>query len=154
VASVFALGLVVSPAAHAGEIVVFLSSNRPGDLWQGGQGASLSLGFFQVLSFEAEAARGAVKPSDGRITYFTGTVALCAPFVRGFTPYAGVGVGLFHESYGTDTDVGTLRSTAFGIKVRLAELIVLRVEYRRLNLLGSPPLDLTSRLYVGAGIAF
>jgi hypothetical protein len=149
-----ALGGFAPRTAHAGEILVFMSANEPRDIWQNGQGGALSLSFFRVLSFEAEGARGAVEPSDGRITYFTGTAALNAPLFKGFTPYVGVGVGLFRETLDTASDMGTLRTTAFGLKVRVAELLVVRAEYRRFQLSGPPLLELESRLSIGAGIAF
>jgi hypothetical protein len=138
----------------AGEILVFASANEPSDIWQRGQGGALAISFFRVLSFEGEAARGSVKPSDGRITYFTGTAALNAPLFKGFAPYVGVGVGLFRETLGTESDMGTLRATAFGFKMRIAGLLVIRAEYRRFRLSGPPLLELESRLSVGAGIAF
>jgi len=53
----------------------------------------------------------------------------------------------------TDTDTGTLKAVIVGAKVKLG-LVVLKGEYRRITLSGTPLLDMTARISAGAGISF
>ncbi len=139
--------------SHAGEITVFLSQNSPKDVWRSGQGAALTLGLLKVVQFEAEGARVASDTGSARLTYFTSSAALKLPF-KTFTPYAGLGVGLYHESQGDSWKINSLDATFVGAKLRLADLVVLKGEYRWIALHGNPALPLDSRLAVGAGSAF
>ena len=68
--------------------------------------------------------------------------------------YGGVGVGIFRQSLGADTDVGSLRALILGAKMKLGPLVVVRGEYRRLTLSGAPLLPMTARITAGAGISF
>ena len=147
-----ALWAGLASSARAGDATVFAAWPSPGDAWSRGYGAALSSTWFQVVSFEAEAARIPGESSDANMTSFTGS-ALIAPPVGFLTPYGGVGIGLFRQTVGTLTDTGVLRATILGAKVKLG-LLVVRGEYRRLNLSGTPLLPMTSRLSVGAGISF
>ena len=137
----------------AGEITVFVTQNSPRDVWRTGQGAALSLGLLKVVQFEAEGARVAGDAGDARLTYFTTGAALRLP-LKTFTPYAGLGLGLYHQSQGDTWKISSLDATFVGVKLRLAELIVLKGEYRWIALHGKPALPLDSRLALGAGIAF
>jgi hypothetical protein len=145
--------LLVAPAsARAIEATVFVSSASPGDLWGGGYGASLTSTWFRVVTFDAELARQGYETADGRLLSFS-VAAMLAPSFGRFTPYAGLGVGLFRESLGDLSDTGTLTSLIVGGKVRFG-LLVLKAEYRTFNLSGTPLVDLSHRVYAGAGISF
>jgi hypothetical protein len=126
---------------------------RPGDAWERGYGAALSSTWFNVLTFEGEAARIPGTSTDEQMTSFTAS-ALLSPPVGALTPYGGLGVGLFRQTVGDDADTGRLRAYIVGAKVKLGGLVVLKGEYRRLDLSGDPLLPMDSRISFGAGIAF
>jgi hypothetical protein len=156
------IGLLVLATSHAdharaGEITVFVSKDNPTELWGYGHGASLTMRLLRVILFDIEAARNSSQTNPlstaTSMTYFTGSVALALPLTK-FTPYAGVGAGLFHQRRDPDTDLGTLETRIAGVRLRLADLIVLRAEYRRFELSGNPLLFIDNRFSIGAGIAF
>jgi hypothetical protein len=140
------------PAA-AGDVTAFVALPSPGDQWDHGFGAALSSTWFNVVTFEGEAARIPGETTDNGMSSFTAS-ALLSPPVGALTPYGGVGVGLFRQNVGSDSDIGRLRAWIVGAKVKIGGLIVVKAEYRRLELSGNPPLDMDSRISAGAGIAF
>jgi hypothetical protein len=145
--------LAASPLARAGDITAFAARGTPLENWEDGYGAALSTTFLHVLSFEGEAARLPGKVKEDNMTSFTGS-ALLAPPVGFVTPYGGLGVGLFRQSVGGRTDTGRLKAMILGAKLKLGGLLVLKAEYRKFDLSGSPLLALETRLSVGAGISF
>jgi len=148
-----ALGLLGPAAmAKAGDATVFAAWPSPGDVWGRGYGAALSSTWFQVVSFEAEAARIPGATPDGNMTSFTGS-ALLAPPVGFLTPYGGLGIGLFRQTLGNLSDTGVLRASILGAKAKLG-LLVVKVEYRRLSLSGEPLIAIDRRISAGAGISF
>jgi len=147
------LALSLTQRADAGEFTVLWAANQPRADWGSSLGATLSFGLAPVVDLEMEGVRGSSSAGDTRMSYFTGAAALRLP-IRGLTPFAGVGAGVFHQSRDEDWQVGALWATFAGLKVRLAGLITLRGEYRRLNLTNTPFVDLQSRVSVAAGIAF
>jgi hypothetical protein len=148
-----ALGLLALPgAAAAGDATVFAAWPSPGDAWGRGYGATLSSTWFQVVNLEAEAARIPGETPDGNMTSFTGSVLL-APPVGFLTPYGGLGIGLFRQTLGSLSDTGVLRTSILGAKVKLG-LLVLKFEYRKIGLSGTPLIPIDHRLSAGAGISF
>jgi hypothetical protein len=148
-----ALGLLGPAAvARAGDATVFAAWPSPGDAWSRGYGAALSSTWFQVVSFEAEAARIPGETPDGKMTSFTGS-ALLAPPVGFLTPYGGLGIGLFRQTLGPSSDTGIVRASILGAKLKLG-LLVLKVEYRKLALSGTPLIPMNHRVSAGAGISF
>jgi hypothetical protein len=139
--------------ALAGDVTVFATLPSPSETWARGYGAALSSSWFRVLTFEGEAARIPGQSPDWGMTSFT-VSAFLSPPIGGFIPYGGLGIGLFRQNIGDRTDTGRVGVTVFGLKVRIKELLVLRGEYRRLQLSGVPLLAMDSRVSVGAGIAF
>jgi hypothetical protein len=113
----------------------------------------LSSTWFNVVTFEGEAARIPGETTDTGMSSFTAS-ALLSPPVGALTPYGGLGVGLFRQNVGSDSDIGRLKAWIVGAKVKLGGLIVLKAEYRRLDLSGTPLLDMDNRISAGAGIAF
>src|SRR5436190_1190285 len=153
VMAVLILGLLGSASvARAGDATVFVAWPSPGSSWGRGYGAALSSTWFQVVSFEAEAARIPGETPDGNMTSFTGS-ALLAPPIGFLTPYGGLGVGLFRQTLGTLTDTGVVRASILGAMVKVG-LLVLKVEYRKLALSGSPLIPMDHRVSAGAGISF
>jgi len=138
--------------AEAGDAIVFAVWPSPGDVWARGWGAALSSTWFQVVSFEAEAARVPALAPDGNMTSFTGS-AMLAPSIAYLTPYGGLGIGLFRQTLGGLSDTGVLRASMLGAKAKVG-LFVLRVEYRHLSFTGTTLLPIDHRLSAGAGISF
>jgi len=151
----FALALLGGSATPvgAGDVTAFVAIPSPGDRWDHGFGAALSSTWFNMVSFEGEAARIPGETTDAGMSSFTAS-ALLSPPIGVLTPYGGVGVGLFRQNVGSDSDIGRLKAWIVGAKVKLGGLIVLKAEYRRLDLSGTPLLDMDSRISAGAGISF
>ncbi|HYU43248.1 MAG TPA: hypothetical protein VEQ84_13960 [Vicinamibacteria bacterium] len=152
IALILMISMAVPGLARAGDITAFVALPAPTDTWARGYGATLSSTWFQAVNLEAEAARLPGDRTDAAMTSFT-AAALLAPPIGVLTPYGGVGVGLFRQTLGTDTDTGTLKAFILGAKVKLG-LVVLKGEYRRITLSGTPLLNMTARISAGAGISF
>lgn len=148
-----AVCLIPSRSARAGDIVAFVSEGRPGEVWDRGYGAALSLSLFRVVTFEGEAARMPALGMDRAMASFTGS-ALLSPPIGKLTPYAGLGVGLYRQTAGPDSATSALRAWIAGVKLQVGGLIVLKAEYRDYRLSGDPLLFLDSRLSAGVGISF
>lgn len=148
-------GVFVAPArpVAAGDVTAFVAFPSPTDTWGRGYGAAISSTWFRILNFEGEGARLPGDSPDASMTSFTGS-ALLAPPVGIFTPYGGLGIGLFRQSLGTLSDTGVVRALVLGVKVKVGPVLVVKGEYRRLTLSGDPLLEMTHRISAGAGIAF
>ena len=144
--------MAVPGLARAGDITAFVALPAPTDTWARGYGATLSSTWFQAVGLEGEAARIPGDRTDAAMTSFT-AAALLAPPIGKLTPYGGVGVGVFRQTLGTGSDTGTLKAFILGAKIKLG-LVVLKGEYRRITLSGTPLLNMTARISAGAGIAF
>jgi hypothetical protein len=153
VMSAATLAVTPSPPAGAGDVTAFVALPAPAENWTRGYGAALTSTWFKVLTFEGEAARVAGETPEAGMTSFTASAFLSPP-IGGLIPYGGVGVGLFRQTLGSESDLGRLRALVLGVKLRLKDLIVLKGEYRRLELSGDPLLAMDSRVSFGAGIAF
>jgi hypothetical protein len=151
--AVLAASVLVSGPAQAGDVTAFVAIPRPSERWNRGFGAALSSTWFNVVSFEGEAARIPGQTTDTGMSSFTAS-ALLSPPVGFFTPYGGVGVGLFRQTVGTQSDIGRLKAYVVGAKVKLGGLVIVKGEYRRLDLSGTPLIGMTSRLSAGAGLSF
>lgn len=148
------LGVLLAAApSRAGDVTAFVAIPSPTDRWNHGFGAALSSTWFNMVSFEGEAARIPGETMDTGMSSFTAS-ALLSPPVGALTPYGGVGVGLFRQTVGPDSDIGRLKAWIVGAKVKLGGLVVLKAEYRRLDLSGTPLLDMDSRISAGAGLSF
>jgi opacity protein-like surface antigen len=146
--------LAPAPPAHAGDVTAFVALPSPSDRWNHGFGAALSSTWFNLVTFEGEAARIPGESTDTSMSSFTAS-ALLSPPIGALTPYGGIGVGLFRQNIGNfESDTGRLTAWIVGAKVKLGGLIVLKGEYRRLDLSGTPLLDMDNRYSAGAGIAF
>jgi hypothetical protein len=145
-----------APRATAGDLCVFMSTGTPATEWGKGYGAALSSTWFDVIDFEGDAERlsgEALGPwSELAMHSFTASVLLAPPVGR-LVPYGGLGLGLFRQTLGSESDTGRLRAFILGVKLRLG-VVVLKVDYRRIDLTGEPLLDIETRLAVGAGISF
>src|SRR4051812_17723971 len=108
---------LASPAtAAAGDITAFLTYPAPTGLWGRGYGAAISSTWFTAINLEAEAARLPGDSTDIAMTSFTGS-ALLAPPLGFLTPYGGLGIGVFRQTFSNASDTGTLKALVFGLKV-------------------------------------
>lgn len=150
------LGLVgAAPPARAIEITAFLTRNYPTENWNTGLGVDVTLGFLKLGAFGVEATRHRSPDTQRGMTSVTAQAMLVVP-IKKFRLYGGLGSGVFYEGKGVfnDSDFGSLNALFFGAKVRLADLVILKAEYRRIGLSGEPPLAWDQRFSVGGGIAF
>jgi hypothetical protein len=138
--------------AQAGDVTIFAARATPSEFWGTAYGASLSSTWFKVINLEAEAARNPGKLPEEIMTTFTGSAFLALPLGR-LVPYGGPGIGFFRQSRSDRSDNGIVRSFALGAKLKLG-LIVLRGEWRRINLSGEPLIEIDSRIAAGVGIDF
>ena len=107
----------------------------------------------KLICLEAELARQPGQPIDSSMTSFSAT-ALLAPPIGPITPFGGLAVGLFRQSRGSLRDNGTLKAFVLGAKLKIAGLLVLRAEYRAIDLSGEAPLGMDQRFSGGIGISF
>ena len=149
----FGLALSMAVPAGAGDITAFVAVATPREKWSRGYGAALSSTWFKVLTFEGEAARLPGATTDAAMTSFTAS-ALISPPIKELVPYGGVGYGLFRQTKASDSDIGRLRALILGVKTRIKDLIVLKAEYRKLELSGVPLVAVDQRVSLGAGLAF
>ena len=145
------VGLLGAPV-EAGDITLFVTKARPGELWADGYGAALGSTSFRVVTFEAEVARLPGELPETGMTSFGGA-ALLSPPLPLVTPYGGIGVGLYRQTSASESDIGYLKAVIIGAKMTLG-LVVVRADYRKLELSGTPPFEITSRLTAGVGISF
>ena len=152
IALISMISMALPGLVRAGDITAFVALPAPTDTWGRGYGATLSSTWFQAINLEGEAARLPGDRTDAAMTSFT-AAALLAPPIGVLTPYGGVGVGVFRQTLGTTSDTGTLKAFILGAKVKLG-LVVIKGEYRKITLSGTPLLDMTARISAGAGISF
>jgi hypothetical protein len=154
-ASRVGLGLLLGMAAaqaNAGDVTIFGARSTPSENWGTAYGAALSSTWFRVINLEAEAARNPGKVPEEIMTTFTGSAFLALPLGR-LVPYGGPGVGFFRQSRSDRSDTGFIKSFAVGAKLKLGVILV-RGEWRRINLSGDPLLEIDSRIAAGVGIDF
>jgi len=151
-AALIACGALAGAPARAGDVTAFVTFPSPSGLWTRGYGAALTSTWFHIVGLEAEAARLPLETAEGTMTSFSGS-ALLAPPLGPFTPYGGLGIGVFRQSLGAVSDTGFLHSFILGLKVKLG-LLVIRGDYRSLRLGDDVLLPMDKRYSVGAGISF
>lgn len=145
-------GAATAPAA-AGDLTAFAAFATPGDNWDTGYGAALCFGILPFVNLEAEAARVPGALQDSSMTSFTGS-ALLSPPTGNVSIYGGLGVGYYRQSIGALEESNVLTAFVVGLKAKVGGALVVRGEYRKLKLSGTPLADMDSRFAVGAGIAF
>ena len=147
--------LLACPSAQATETTLFLSYSTPTNIWGWGVGGDLSFSFLKFGMFGVEGAHQRSPAFQTPINYLTVQALLVLP-VRKLRLYGGVGAGLFYESASavTQSDFGSLSALILGAKLKVHDILVLKVEYRRYGLTGEPPLALQQRFSMGAGLVF
>lgn len=142
-----------APGARAAEATAFLSLATPGDKWASGGGAAFAIGFFHILSFEAEGAYLPGELQGQKLLSLTGS-AFLAPSFGKLTPYAGFGRGVAREETGVKSDSFVIHTLALGAKLHVAPLVLIKAEYRRITLPDDALIALDNRYSVGAGLSF
>lgn len=146
------LCVCAAPAARAGDVTIFAARATPSENWGTAYGAALSSTWFRVINLETEAARNPGTLPEDIMTTFTGSAFLALPIGR-LVPYGGPGVGFFRQSRSDRNDTGWVKTFAVGAKLKLG-VILLRGEWRRINLSGEPLIEIDSRIAAGVGIDF
>ena len=139
-------------AARAGDVTAFVTLPSPDVSWSRGFGAALTTTFFGVTALEFEAARVPLDTATGTMTSFTANALAQIP-IGALIPYVGVGFGVYRQSISDLGQTSTVGTFVAGAKLKLG-LLVVRGDYRRLNLHGDPLLPMDSRVTLGAGISF
>ncbi len=141
-----------APTVRAGDLTVFVGAPSPADNWGRAYGGTLSSTWFTALALEGELARYPEEHELGSMTTLTGA-ALLAPSLGVVTPYGGLGIGLYRQSFGNDAENGVVRALIVGVKAQVG-LAVVKAEFRSITLSGTPLIDLERRFSLGAGITF
>src|SRR4249919_3759609 len=128
---------LLPPPARALEAVVFASGASPEVVWSRGYGATVGFGFLKLAAFEVEVARQPGAALQSGMISLTGA-ALFAPSFGPFVPFIGIGAGFQREEDAVTSDYGTHSAFIVGGKIKLAGILVLRAEWRRLGLAGTP----------------
>jgi hypothetical protein len=148
------LGIALLPAPARGlEATVFISGASPEVLWNRGYGATVGFGFLKLAAFEVEVAKQPGAIVDNGMISLTGA-ALFAPSFGPFVPFIGIGAGFQREETAVTSDYGTHSAFIVGGKIKLAGILVLRAEWRRLGLAGTPLLQFDDRFAGGIGLSF
>jgi hypothetical protein len=142
-----------TPVARAAEATAFLALATPGDRWAGGGGAAFAIGFFQVLSFEAEGAYIPGELQGQKLLSLTGS-AFLAPSFGKLTPFVGFGRGIAREETPLASDDSSIHSFSLGAKLHVAPLILIKAEYRKITLPEDALIPMDHRYSLGAGISF
>ncbi len=151
-----AVGLSLGcPSAQAVEATLFITKSTPTENWGWGVGGDLSFSFLKLAMFGVEGAHQRNPTFQTPINYLTVQALLVLP-VRKLRLYGGLGAGLFNEgaSAAGDSDFGSLTALILGLKLKIEDILILKVEYRRYGLTGDPPLALQQRISFGAGVTF
>ena len=147
------LGAAGTAPAEAGDLTAFAAFAQPGDNWNTGYGAALCWGILPFVSIEGEAARVPGAVEDSSMTSFAGS-AFFSPPTGNVTLYGGLGVGYYRQHVGVIENSGFLTAFILGVKAKVGGVLVVKGEYRKLKLSGSPLADMDSRFSAGAGISF
>ncbi len=151
---VLLLALTVIPAPARGlEAVVFISGASPEIVWSRGYGGMVGFGLLKLAAFEVEVARQPGAVAESAMISLTGA-ALLAPSFGAFVPFIGIGAGVQREESASTSDHGTHSALIVGAKVKLAGVLVIRVEWRKLGLAGTPLLPFDDRFSGGVGVSF
>jgi hypothetical protein len=93
-------------------------------------------------------------PAPGLRT-FLGNVLLQTPFpIAGFQPYGMVGTGVYRETLDTHRETSWAFHSGVGVKRRIFGPLMVRFDYRVLNLRGEPLHSKVHRVYTGVHLAF
>ena len=86
------VAVIPAASARAGDVTAFVALPAPAENWSRGYGAALTSTWFNVLTFEGEAARVAGETPEAGMTSFTAR-DLLSPALGSIGRMAGRGVG-------------------------------------------------------------
>jgi hypothetical protein len=93
-------------------------------------------------------------PTPGLRT-FLGNVLLQTPFpIAGFQPYGMVGAGVYRETLDAHRETAWAFHSGVGVKRRIFGPLMVRFDYRVMNLRGEPLHSKVQRVYTGVHVAF
>lgn len=137
--------------ARSAEISAFVSGADPSLTWSHGYGGMLTISIFNIVYGELEGGwQGSPLPETSLLT--GSAKAYVGPTIGPLVPYAGLGVGVYHESLAGTSDTGTLGSVFAGVKLKFPLGILLRGEYQWLSLPQPAPLKVDNRYFVAVGL--
>jgi hypothetical protein len=153
ITAAFALAWLASARpAEPAEISAFVSGAGPSETWSRGYGGMLTISLFSIVHGELEGGwQGSDLPNTSIVIGHA--KAYLGPKIGSLVPYAGLGAGVYHESFAGGSDSGTLGSVFAGVKVKFPMGIVLRGEYQWLNLPQPAPLKLDNRYFFALGLS-
>ena len=149
------LAFLAMPAlsASATEVTLFVSGASPSLAWKGGVGGSFAITLFNLGGVEVEGAHQAGEVLDSGLVTVSGRVFIAPPFGR-VVPYAGLSVGAYRATLGSDGDWGTLRGVFVGAKLRLPVGLLLRAEYQWTHFPTDALIPMDARYSAGVGLSF
>jgi hypothetical protein len=144
--------MMFAASSGAGEIGAFVTMPTPRADWNTGFGfhaAVISLPFLQA---GGEYARMGGDDPLVSISTYTAQAELNPPSIK-ISPFIGLGVGAYHQSYGTQGDWGTLTTIFGGLRVPIG-VARLRAEVRKVSLSGTPRVNMDKRFSLGVSFRF
>ncbi len=146
-----ALVLLAGPSA-AGEIGAFLTWPTPTKDWGTGfgfHGAVISLPFLQA---GGEFARIRGENPLVSIETYSAQVELNPPSLK-VAPFVGLGLGVYRQKNGTQSDWGSVIAVFGGVRVPIGKA-KLRAEFRKISLSGTPLVNVDKRFSLGISFRF
>ena len=140
-------------SATAAEVTLFVSGASPGLAWKGGVGGAFAITLFNLGGVEAEGAHQAGEVLDSGLVTVSGRVFIAPAFGR-VVPYAGLSVGAYRATLGSEDDWGTLSGVFVGAKLKLPVGLVLRAEYQRTHFPADALIPMDARFSAGVGLSF
>ena len=108
----------------------------------------LTITLFNIVHGEIEGGLAGQRARRSTSLLHGPAKAYIGPSIGRLVPYAGLGVGVYHESLAARSDTGTLGSVFAGAKLKFPLGLVVRGEYQWLNVPQPAPLKLDSRFFV------
>ena len=100
-----------------------------------------------------EGAHQAGEVLDSGLVTVSGRVFIAPPFGR-VVPYAGLSVGAYRATLGSEDDWGTLSGVFVGAKLKLPVGLVLRAEYQWTHFPADALIPMDARFSAGVGLSF
>jgi len=144
--------LASRPAAGA-EATLFLSGAEPGLAWKSGIGGAFGITLFNVGGFEVEGAHQTGEVIDSGLLTLSGRAFIAPTFGR-IVPYAGLSLGAYRATLGSEDDWGTMSGVFVGAKLKLPLGLLLRGEYQWTRFPEGALVPMDSRYYAGVGLGF
>ncbi len=146
------LGSLFAAPSNAGEIGAFLTLPTPTKHWKTGFGFHGALISLPVLQAGGEFARMSGEDPLVSIGTYTAQVEVNPPSLK-ISPFAGLGVGVYRQKFGSDSDWGSVIAIFGGVRVPIG-VARLRAEFRKISLSGTPRVNVDKRFSLGVSFRF